>query len=188
MRQRGLLIAGWAVATVLAVALGLQGIRAVSDSVSDDQRSALSQSNVRAALDRTSTSSSFDAGSSESSSAGDASAASTPDVSVPDASTSSAGEVQVSSSSAGATASEAEDPVAPPAEDRTYQLVGGTVSVRFENGAAHLLWATPAPGFEVDQDGSDSHVDIRFRSDDHESRLKAFWSSGPQQEIEERDT
>ena len=70
---------------------------------------------------------------------------------------------------------------------RTYQLVGGTVGVRFENAGARLLWATPEPGFRVDSSGSSDQVDVRFRRDAHESRLKAFWDNGPQSEIEERD-
>lgn len=70
---------------------------------------------------------------------------------------------------------------------RTYQLVGGTVGVRFENTGARLLWATPKPGFRVDSSGSSDQVDVRFRSDAHESRLKAFWENGPQSEVEERE-
>ena len=64
--------------------------------------------------------------------------------------------------------------------------MGGTVGVRFENGTARLLWATPKPGFEVDSSGSTDQVDVRFRSDSHESRLRAFWENGPQAEVEER--
>ena len=79
--------------------------------------------------------------------------------------------------------------VAAAAEDRTYQLVGGSVGVRFEDGEAHLLWASPNSGFNVDASGSDSNVDVRFESisGSHESRLKAYWDHGPQQEIEEKD-
>jgi hypothetical protein len=76
-------------------------------------------------------------------------------------------------------------PTATP-EDRTYDLVGGTVGVRFQNGTARLLWATPAPGFRAERSGSDDEVDIRFRSDTHESRLRAFWDNGPQAEVEEK--
>ena len=76
-------------------------------------------------------------------------------------------------------------PVAP--EDRTYQLVGGSVGVRFANGKATLLWATPTSGFSVESEGDSSSVDVRFSTDSHESRLKAFWHEGPQAEIEEKD-
>ena len=90
-----------------------------------------------------------------------------------------------SSSSAEASESSNSSSIAAPV-DRTYQLVGGSVGVRFENGEAHLLWATPNSGFSVDSSGDSSSVDVRFESDSHESRLKAFWSGGPQQEIEEK--
>lgn len=77
--------------------------------------------------------------------------------------------------------------MAPP-EDRTYQLVGGSVGVRFEDGEAHLLWAQPNAGYTVDSSGSSSNVDVRFSEidGDHESRLKAFWNGGPQAEVEEK--
>jgi hypothetical protein len=39
----------------------------------------------------------------------------------------------------------------------------------------------------VESKGSGSAVDVRFSSDSHESRLKAFWDNGPAQEIEEDD-
>ncbi|MEY2424147.1 MAG: hypothetical protein QOI95_4214 [Acidimicrobiaceae bacterium] len=83
-------------------------------------------------------------------------------------------------------ASSSESIVVAAPEDRTYQLTGGSVGVRFENGEAHLLWATPNSGFSVDSSGSSSNVDVRFESDTHESRLKAFWNNGPQAETEEK--
>jgi hypothetical protein len=70
-----------------------------------------------------------------------------------------------------------------------YQLVGGSVAVRFENGGATLLWAqaNSDDGFHTDRaEESDGTVDVRFESPTHESRLRAFWNNGPQQEIEER--
>jgi hypothetical protein len=72
--------------------------------------------------------------------------------------------------------------------DETYQLVGGTVTVRYENRAAHVLWASPSPGFEVENNGGDdATVDVRFRSSDHESRLRAWWDNGPQHSVEEKN-
>jgi hypothetical protein len=72
------------------------------------------------------------------------------------------------------------------AEDRTYNLTGGSAAVRFEGGQARLLWATPRPGFQLDSSGDSEDVDIRFRSDSHESRLRAYWDNGPHAEIEEK--
>jgi hypothetical protein len=89
-------------------------------------------------------------------------------------------------SSTTSTTSTTQPPVAP-AEDRSYQLTGGTVRVRFENGRARLLEATPASGFRAESSGNDREVDIRFRGERHESRLHAFWQDGPQAEIEEKE-
>jgi hypothetical protein len=73
------------------------------------------------------------------------------------------------------------------AEDRTYNLAGGSATVRFEGGRARLLWATPRPGFRLESSGDSEEVDVRFRSEAHESRLRAYWDNGPQDETEEKD-
>jgi cytoskeletal protein RodZ len=185
-----LLIAGWALATVFATILGLQAVSAISSSVTSSPRASLSPDSVKAALDRSSSSessssssddtssSSSDEGSSSSSARDDPGNQQSPAASN-DGPGSSSDEVSESQSSSATGV----------AEDRTYQLVGGSVGVRFENGEAHLLWATPNSGFNVDASGSDSNVDVRFESlnGSHESRLKAYWDNGPQQEIEEKD-
>jgi hypothetical protein len=191
VRRTGLLIAGWAVAMVLALVLGLQAVSAISDSVASRPKASLSPGSVKAALAESTSST----GESSSSSA---SASSLPDASSslsPASSSAGADEPaphdaapDETSSSSDASSGSTESIAPPPPEDRTYQLTGGTVGVRFENGEAHLLWATPNPGFSVESSGSSSNVDVRFRSDSHESRLKAFWNNGPQQQIEEKDT
>jgi hypothetical protein len=73
------------------------------------------------------------------------------------------------------------------AEDRTYNLTGGSAAVRFEGGRARLLWATPKPGFRLESSGDSEEVDVLFRSDNHESRLRASWDNGPQAEVEENE-
>jgi hypothetical protein len=68
-----------------------------------------------------------------------------------------------------------------------YELDGGSVAVRFQDAAAHLLWATPNKGYSTEQaQENGGEVDVRFRNDQHESRLRAYWDNGPQQEIEEQ--
>jgi hypothetical protein len=182
-----MLIAGWSLATVLALILGLQAVSAISASVATHPKASLSPDSVRAALDRSSSSTES---SSSSSSSGESAASSDATIGASSANDDRGGQ-QVSSavdaaSPSGQTASEsAASSATAPAEDRTYQLVGGSVGVRFENGEAHLLWATPNTGFSVDASGSSSDVDVRFRSDSHESQLKAYWDGGPQREIEE---
>lgn len=47
------------------------------------------------------------------------------------------------------------------------------------NGTVELSGAAPAVGFtmEVDETGPDK-VEVRFRSDDHDSRFKGDWNNG----------
>lgn len=189
VRRTGLLIAGWALATVLALILGLQAVSAISASVTSSPKAPLSPSSVKAALDRSSasTGSSSSSSSDEDTSSSDPATGSTVRVDPGSQQAPSSNDVPASSDEpVSAADSESSSATAVP-EDRAYQLVGGSVGVRFENGEAHLLWATPNSGFSVESSGSSSDVDVRFRNDSHESRLKAFWDGGPQQEIEEND-
>ena len=189
VRRTGLLITGWALATLLAIILGLQAVSAISGSVTSSTRPALSPGSVKAALDRSSSStessSSSSTDSSEEAASSDVTSGSTVGDDHGDQPTLSSS-VEPASSSDEASESSGSSGVAAP-EDRTYQLVGGNAGVRFENGEAHLLWAAPNPGYKAESHGDSSSVDVRFESDGHESRLKAFWDNGPQQEIEEKD-
>ena len=189
VRRTGLLITGWGLATLFAIILGLQAVSAISGSVTNSTRAPLSPGSVKAALDRSSSSISSSSSSSSTDSSGEAvssdvSSGSTANDDHSNQPTSSS--VEPAFSSDEASESNGSSDVAAP-EDRTYQLVGGSVGVRFENGEAHLLWAAPNPGYRSESHGGSSSVDMRFESDGHESRLKAFWDNGPQQEIEEKD-
>lgn len=78
---------------------------------------------------------------------------------------------------------------APAAETRTYSLVGGEVSLRFDGDRVEVLWATPNRGFNVEVETSPdgSEVSVRFRSDTHRSRVKASAQAGRyRDEVEER--
>ena len=60
-----------------------------------------------------------------------------------------------------------------------YNLTGGVVTVRYRAGATTLVSATPNSGFGVEvNDGGPEKVDVRFRSDRHESRLVTRWRDG----------
>ena len=85
----------------------------------------------------------------------------------------------------------------PPAEQRpreessttqAYTLTGGVVTVRYRGGSTTLVSATPNSGFGVDvNDSGPGKVDVRFRSDRHESRLVTRMRNGvPDPEQEER--
>jgi len=69
---------------------------------------------------------------------------------------------------------------------RSYDLEGGTATLRFSPSGVTVVVATPAPGFTVDI--GDSHSGgkrVEFESSDHRSRLDAWWDGGPQDEIRE---
>ena len=197
-RRTAALVAAWLAGTVLVVALGIQAVAVVSDSVTEARPAPLSAAAVRRAL-------------AESGQAPSTSAPGTGTTDAPTGTTqatgrpattgttgpSTAGTQPAGSGTTGtnrpttapsgtATTATTAQPPTGAAEDRTYDMVGGSVGVRFENGAARLLWATPAAGFRAERRGEGGDVDVRVRSDTHESRLRAYWDSGPQAEVEER--
>jgi hypothetical protein len=81
----------------------------------------------------------------------------------------------------------AQPPAAQPVT-KSYDLEGGTATLRFTPTGVTVVVATPAPGFTVKI--SDSHSNgkrVEFESDDHRSRLDAWWDGGPQDEVREDD-
>jgi hypothetical protein len=80
--------------------------------------------------------------------------------------------------------------VAPPAQPttKTYDLVGGTATLRFSPSGVTVVVATPNAGFSVDVGQSHGNgVQLEFESDDHRSRVDAWWDGGPQDEVREDD-
>jgi hypothetical protein len=72
---------------------------------------------------------------------------------------------------------------------KTYALAGGTVVVSSNNGRTLVLASvTTRAGFDVDvKHGGGDRVEVRFESDDHESRLRVEIENGRlDEEIEER--
>ncbi|MEO7572552.1 MAG: hypothetical protein ABIX10_08950 [Acidimicrobiales bacterium] len=77
---------------------------------------------------------------------------------------------------------------APAPSTRTYDLVGGTATLRFAPEGVEVLAATPDAGFSVDVSNShDNGVRVEFDRDDHRSRVDAWWDGGPQEEVREED-
>jgi hypothetical protein len=73
----------------------------------------------------------------------------------------------------------------PPPVTRTYQLVGGSATVRFSASGVTVLVATPAPGFTAEVEDHDGAARVEFESEGHKSRLDAWWANGPQAETRE---
>lgn len=72
-------------------------------------------------------------------------------------------------------------------ETKTFTLTGGTTAIRFSPSSTKVLWATPNPGYEVRIEPESEGVKVEFRSDDHRSRIDAWWDDGPRHEIREED-
>lgn len=74
-----------------------------------------------------------------------------------------------------------------PGETRTYALVGGTVSLRFEASGVTVAFASPAAGFEVEVEPEHGNgVKVEFESETHRSRVTGWWDGGPRDEVDER--
>jgi hypothetical protein len=77
----------------------------------------------------------------------------------------------------------------PQTQVATYELIGGWVKIRYGAGEVWFVDGGAASGFsvEVEETGPDE-VEVRFRSDDHESKFKAEYDHGELDvEIEEED-
>lgn len=184
-------------ATVVAVAVAVQGVGFVGREVTDERPGALSVDEVRAALREGNAGTEPTTTSSTSTSTSVAGSASGPTTTV--ARPSPGGRVASGASSGGSSgpsasgtsggASGAGTPApAPSPIVRTYNLVGGSASIRFESGKVTVQWATPNSGYEVDVETyAPDRVEVRFRSEGHESEVTAWWDGGPRDEIDEEN-
>lgn len=71
-------------------------------------------------------------------------------------------------------------PPAPASSPTTFNLVGGSATVSCGGGSPSLVAATPRPGYDVEhgfEDGG-ATLEVRFRSDTHDSRLDAWCTGG----------
>ncbi len=84
-----------------------------------------------------------------------------------------------------ATAAPTTAPPAPAATTQTFSVTGGTTAISFSASGVSVLWATPNPGFEVSIEPEGSGIKVEFRSDDHRSRVEAWWSDGPKSSTRE---
>lgn len=197
MRPALLLGGGWALATAAAVAVAVQGVGFVGREVTDRRPAALSVEDVRAALrdgepggpTATSTTTSSSTTVVTGGPAGPTTTVARPATGTRAPSGSgvaSGGSGSTGSGTSGGSSGTGTPSPAPSSTTRTYTLVGGSASVRFEPGKVTVLWATPNSGYEVDVETyAPDRVEVRFRSQTHESELTAWWDGGPRDAIEE---
>lgn len=78
-------------------------------------------------------------------------------------------------------------PAAPDPEVRSYALVGGSATLRYEPGRVTVVAAEPAQGFSLEVEGDGTpEVTVEFESESHRSRLRGEWEDdGPEDRIEE---
>lgn len=183
-RRTAPLVLAWVVAAAVAVAVASWGVALVGRSVTEDRPAALASAEVEERLSEV---------------------ASTAPPST-SASTTSAPPGQTTTTAAGTTGTApvattpgpsptttvAPTPAPPPApspapETRTYTLVGGTASLRFEPSGVTVVFANPAQGFDVEIEPEHGNgVRVEFESNGHESRLEGWWDGGPRDRQEER--
>lgn len=174
MRKTVTYVAAWFLAGVAAVALASLGVSMVSRQVTSSRPAPLSADQVREELAST----------------GDGPGAGVTTTTAPPGPTTTAGPGTTSTTTGGGgvTTTTAAPPPPAAATTRTYDLVGGTATLRFSAEGVTVVVATPKAGFSVDV--SESHGDgarVELERDDHRSRVDAWWDGGPQDEVREED-
>lgn len=77
-------------------------------------------------------------------------------------------------------------PVTTASEVRSYALVGGSATLRYEPGRVTVVTAEPRQGFTVEVQGDGTaEARVEFDSDGHRSRLRGAWEDGPRERVEE---
>jgi hypothetical protein len=152
--------AAWAAAAVVAVVLAWQGVGIVTRQVTEDRPQSLSAGEV-----------------------GDLASQANP---APDPSAST---TSTTAPAPPTTAPPATTGTAAAAETRTYNVVGGSVTLRFAPEGVTVVLATPNPGFAVAVEPEHGNgVKVEFDGDSHRSRVDGWWESGPHERVREDAT
>lgn len=157
--RRTLLAATWLAGTLLATAIVYEAVNAVAGQVTEQLSPPISQTAVDQALKHQ----------------GQTTASPSPSQPVPSPSPS------APAPSAAPPAPPLPPPPPPPTTNtQTFSLVGGTASVSCTGSQVTLNWATPKSGYQVETGTANggAQVEVKFRSDTHESRLEAWCAAG----------
>ena len=102
-----------------------------------------------------------------------------PTTTVPSASDSEAEPVEAATTTTTTSVPQTTTTSAPTTEIRSYELIGGSVSVEIGDGTVRLAGASPKAGFtmEVESTGPEK-VEVEFHNDDHESHFTAKIEDG----------
>jgi hypothetical protein len=75
--------------------------------------------------------------------------------------------------------SSSQPPITPHSATHTFSAIGGSITVRQDGDRLTVLSINPAAGFRVERDEhSDTAVEVRFRSDNHESQITVKLEEG----------
>ena len=188
MRRTVVLAAIWIVVAIGAVTIAWQGVGVVGNQVTDDRPAPLAASEIESRLAEASTTTSAPGAAGTSSSTTPSTTAAAAPV-VPGNDPGAAGPNVSPTSQPGPAPTAATTPpsTAPPAaETRTYNLHGGTASLRFSPSGVTVVFANPAPGFAVSVEPEHGNgVKVEFESDTHESRVDGWWENGPVDRVQE---
>ncbi len=166
-----LLVGAWLLVGAAAVGATTVAVRMVGDQVTGSRPAPLSATQVREELAAQVTSTTSATG------AGGESTTTAPTTTAPS---------PVTTGPPPSTVAPATTAPAAPAEVRTYQLVGGTASLRFSAAGVEVVSATPNAGFGVEVEPEHGNgVQVEFESEGHRSRVDGWWAGGPQDEVRE---
>ena len=180
-------VAAWFAAGVAAVVLASVAVSMVSGQVTGSRPAPLSAAQVEDELAAASDGTTTTTGSTGSTTSTSAPAAAGTATTVPGGPPATATPT-TSASGPGPTTTTTTRPPGPAPSSKTYDMVGGTATLRFSAAGVTVLTATPKPGFSVDTSSTHGNgVRVEFESDDHRSRVDAWWDGGPQDEVREDD-
>jgi hypothetical protein len=201
VRKLVALAAAWLAAAAVAVAVAWQGVGIVANQVTDDRPAALAADEVQTLAEDADAPGAEASGPTTPAPAGETPVSgetaggpptAAPVDTLPPGATTATNPAAPGgtnpSAPATTTAPAAPTTTAPaaPAETRTYNVVGGSVSLRFSPSGVTVVWATPAAGFEVEVEPEHGNgVRVEFESDDHRSRVTGWWDGGPLDETRE---
>lgn len=184
MKRTFALSAVWVVVALAAVTVAWKGVAVVGDQVTDERPAALAASDIEdrlAGATTTTTSSDTSTTSSTPSAPSTSAIDSTTSTSQQSATTTTGTSAPGTSSTTSTTAT------GEAGETRTYNLVGGTASLRFLPSGVEVVFANPAPGFTVEIEPEHVNgVKVEFESPTHESRVDGWWEGGPVDRVREK--
>lgn len=162
LRRPLALVVVWTAGALVATGTGVLAVRQVADRVSDPAPAPLSPGGVETALAEASLTRTPSATPVES-----ASPTAVPATPAPPTATSQP------------VASPPSSPAPPAATARSFANEGGSIGVACDGGLPRLVYVTPAQGWSVDDRREDAErVEVRFRSDDGDARLRVVCGPG----------